>query len=202
GHPAPRIRSRPLRDESAAPPRGELRSAALQGARGALHPLALAGAHAMLRAHSRLLEQVMLAGGLLLVAGCSAPADYIPFYLAGPPSGPPLPIRATLPPHAGPHPRGVGSILPRLRSLPAPSHRLAPLRDRGHRQGLLGGRPRPRQRDDLPLPRVRLLPRGHRLLLDLLHRRRVLLPLCLPRSAPYRPPPRLQPTLRPRGGRR
>src|SRR5215813_1163258 len=105
-----------------------------------------------------------------------------PLLRSGPALEPRHPIRATLPPHAGPHPRGVGSILPRLRSLPAPSHRLAPLRDRGHRQGLLGGRPRPRQRDDLPLPRVRLLPSGHRVLLDLVHRGRVLLAIRLPRG--------------------
>ena len=40
----------------------------------------------MLRAHSRLLEQVMLAGDLLLVAGCWLLAYYIRFYVAGPPS--------------------------------------------------------------------------------------------------------------------
>src|SRR5262249_19019885 len=40
----------------------------------------------MLRAHSRLVEQVMLAGDLLLVAGCWLLAYYIRFYVAGPPS--------------------------------------------------------------------------------------------------------------------
>jgi Undecaprenyl-phosphate glucose phosphotransferase len=40
----------------------------------------------VLRAHSRLLEQVMLVGDLLLVAGCWLAAYYIRFYVAGPPS--------------------------------------------------------------------------------------------------------------------
>jgi len=40
----------------------------------------------VLRAHSRLLEQVMLAGDLLLVAGSWLLAYYIRFYVAGPPS--------------------------------------------------------------------------------------------------------------------
>ena len=40
----------------------------------------------MLRAHSRLFEQVMLVGDLLLVAGCWLLAYYIRFYVAGPPS--------------------------------------------------------------------------------------------------------------------
>jgi Undecaprenyl-phosphate glucose phosphotransferase len=40
----------------------------------------------VLRAHSRLLEQVMLAGDLLLVAGCWLLAYYVRFHVAGPPS--------------------------------------------------------------------------------------------------------------------
>ena len=40
----------------------------------------------MLRARSRLLEQVMLVGDLLLVVGCWLLAYYIRFYVAGPPS--------------------------------------------------------------------------------------------------------------------
>jgi hypothetical protein len=40
----------------------------------------------VLKAHSRLLEQVMLVGDLLLVAGCWLLAYFIRFYAAGPPS--------------------------------------------------------------------------------------------------------------------
>jgi FlaA1/EpsC-like NDP-sugar epimerase len=40
----------------------------------------------VLKARSRLLEQVMLAGDLLLVAGCWLLAYYVRFYVAGPPA--------------------------------------------------------------------------------------------------------------------
>ncbi|HEY4909144.1 MAG TPA: undecaprenyl-phosphate glucose phosphotransferase, partial [Methylomirabilota bacterium] len=46
----------------------------------------------MLKAHSRLLEQVMLVGDLLLVAGCWLLAYYIRFYVAGPPSRHGIPL--------------------------------------------------------------------------------------------------------------
>src|SRR6266705_195830 len=67
-------------------PRREFRPGAVQGARRAVRRGAVAGARDVLRAHSRLLEQVMLAGDLLPVAGCWLLAYYIRFYVAGPPS--------------------------------------------------------------------------------------------------------------------
>ena len=75
------------------------------------------------------------------------------------------PAARAVPPHDPAHPGRVGHLLPGLRPLPAAAHRLAPVRDGRRRQGLLAGRPRPGRGHDLPLPRVRVLARGHRLLL-------------------------------------
>jgi hypothetical protein len=119
----------------------------------------------MLRAHSRLFEQVMLAGDLLLVAGCWLFAYYIRFYVAGPPSS-----------HGIPNLQPYILMLVPILVVWGFSFRAFDL----YRPRRIGSRLSEIADIAKASSRVRLLPRGHRLLLDLLHRRRVLLTLRLP----------------------
>src|SRR5262249_37421350 len=100
------------------------------------------------------------------------------------PERPPAALR--LPADAAADPGGVGRRVPGLRALPAAAHRLAPVRGRRRGQGLDDGRPGAGRGDDVLLPRLRLLPRGHRLFLAALDRRGVVLARRVPRGPALR----------------
>ena len=137
----------------------------------------------------------MLAGDLLVVAACWLLAYAARFYVLGPPLRSRDSPAVSLPVDAAPHPRGVGSLLPRLRPLPAAPHRLPPLGGRRPREGIVARRPCPRGGHDVLVPGVRVLPRRDRVLLAPVHRRRVVRSRGVPGGAALRPAPRLQPAL-------
>ena len=80
-------------------------------------------ARAVLKAHSKLLEHIMLAGDLLVVAGCWLLAYARPLLRARPAAPERDSAAVPLSLDAAPHPRRVGRVLPRLRPVPAAPHR-------------------------------------------------------------------------------
>src|SRR4029453_11608430 len=85
GDPALRVRPVPVRAQGAAPPRRGLRPWSVQGAGAGLPDGQAPGAPRVLKAYSRLLEQLMLARPLLLVPPCWLLPYGFPFYVIVPP---------------------------------------------------------------------------------------------------------------------
>src|SRR5262249_58264943 len=85
GHAPLRDRRRPLRAEGAPPPCRDIRPVRVQGAHRGL-PQRVPGESVVLKAYSRVLEQLTLAGDLVIVVGCWLAASGVRFYVAGPPT--------------------------------------------------------------------------------------------------------------------
>ena len=169
GGAALRVRTSPCSIlQGPAPPCRALRPAELQGARGGLSGSGAREGARVLKSYSRVLEQLMLAGtsSWWWAAGCSRMSRASTSSV--PPASPwTFPRWAPISSAIVPIVVAWGISFQRLRSLPAAPHRLATLRGGRRGEGVLAGGPRPGDHHDLPLPRVPILARGHRLLLAL-----------------------------------
>src|SRR5262249_32270562 len=75
---------RPLLAEGAARPGRDVRPPSVQGAGGRVSRNAARRARAMLKAHSRLFEHIVLATDLALIGACWVAAYFLRFYVVGP----------------------------------------------------------------------------------------------------------------------